>query len=179
MTDIIWIVHSPLFYYWKAVIILRIWVFWKNMLFLDYIFPFSAPSVCLFVVLFYLLWCFINWYIWRTVKPLLKCHYYVLYLLFSFKWFVNGVITHRVIKRSHKCPMEKLKANSIASTICLTSSKKSGGEGRIKTWEAQGSVSGTWSHPSSVSWWAHTVLGPQRQGVLGTQGPPSLPPQSR
>ena len=72
--------------------------------------------------------------------------------------------------------MEKLKANSIGSTICLTSSKESGGEGRIKTWEAQGSVSGVWSHPSSVSWWAHTVLGPQRQGVLGTQGPRSASP---
>ena len=66
--------------------------------------------------------------------------------------FFNAVITQRFTKFSHKYPMEKLKATSIGGTICFTSSKKSGGEGRIKNWEAQGSVSGMLSHPSSVSW---------------------------
>lgn len=48
--------------------------------------------------------------------------------------------------------MEKLKANFMGSTICLTSCKKKVGRGRIKNYKAQGSVTAMWSHPSSVSW---------------------------
>ena len=73
--------------------------------------------------------------------------------------------------------MEKLKANSIGSTICLTSSKKSGGEGRIKNRQAQASVSGFWSHPSSVTVSTDSP-GATEAGVLGTQGPRQLPPHT-
>ena len=68
--------------------------------------------------------------------------------------------------------MEKLKVNSIGSTICLTSSKKSGGEGRIKTWEAQGSISGMWSthqvcHGEHTQSWDHKGKGCWELRALG------------
>ena len=71
--------------------------------------------------------------------------------------------------------MEKLKANSTGSTICLTSSKKSGGEGRIKNRQAQGSVSGFWSHPSTVSVSTDSPGATEASGA-GDSGPLSAPP---
>ena len=81
---------------------------------------------------------------------------------------------------STNIPWKKMKANSICSTICFTSKKekkkKAGERGELRTGQAHGSASGMRSHPSCVSWGADTVLGLQRQGVLGTQGPLSPPP---
>ena len=68
------------------------------------------------------------------------------------------------------------KPGPLAALFALLPPKKNRGEGRIETREAQRSVSGLWSHPARVSWWAQTILGPQRPGVLGTQGPRSASP---
>ena len=109
---------------------------------------------------------------WIQMKELEK-----LYLLFL---FLNDFLMQLSLKGSLNSLTNILWKNwkpiPWAALFALLPAKEVGREGRIKNCKAQGSVTAMWSHPSSVSWWAHTVLGPQRQRVMGTRGPQSAYP---